>query len=162
MIEEIGVIKAVDQDHIWVETQIKSTCGSCQAESNCGTGTVAKAFSPKTETLVLRCAEKARVGQRVRLGIPEQALLGASALMYLLPLFALVGSALLGQWLMPQFGLVHEGYLIAFTLAMTALCFLQVRKHLQTDSKQQYHPRLLGLLPPEQQVIEVQQIELQK
>lgn len=150
MIEELGTIKAVDKDHIWVETTIKTTCGGCVANDHCGTGTVARAFSPKTQTLIFRCSKRAEVGQQVKLGIPEEALLSASALMYMLPLLVLVVSALLGQYLLPFFNLHNELWLIAFSFVATGLSFVKVRRMLQRDDKQVYQPRLLKILPTEQ------------
>ena len=74
MIEEIGVICAIEhhnsQQVVLVETQIKSTCGSCEAQSNCGTGAIAKVFASKRETLRFRLNEMVEVGQKVSLGIP--------------------------------------------------------------------------------------------
>jgi sigma-E factor negative regulatory protein RseC len=91
MIEEIGVICAIEQHEsqqvVIVETQIKSTCGSCEAQSNCGTGAIAKVFASKRETLRFRLNDMVEVGQKVSLGIPEENLLKASAMVYCLPLF---------------------------------------------------------------------------
>ena len=76
MIEEIGVICAIEHDNsqqvVLVETQIKSTCGSCEAQSNCGTGAIAKVFASKRETLRFRLNELVVVGQKVSFGIPEK------------------------------------------------------------------------------------------
>ncbi len=152
MIEEIGVITAVDKDHIWVETQIKTTCGTCQAQDHCGTGTVAKAFAPKTEKLILRCKQPAQVGQQVKLGIEEQQLLGASALMYLLPLFTLVAVALGAQALLPKFGLEHELWIVASAFLATYGCFRWLRKHAQGDTEHRFQPKLISLLPVEQTI----------
>jgi sigma-E factor negative regulatory protein RseC len=158
MIEEIGTITAVDDDHIWVETQIKTTCQSCVANDDCGTGAVAKAFSPKTEQLILRCHDAAKVGQKVKLGIPEQHLLNASALVYLLPLMALIGSAVLGQWALPVLNLHSELWLVLFTFAVTTFCFMAIKKHIKTDKSERYHPILLALVPLHENKIEIQQI----
>ncbi|GGD67596.1 SoxR reducing system RseC family protein [Lacimicrobium alkaliphilum] len=147
MIEELGTIKAVDKDHIWVETMIKTTCGGCVANDHCGTGTVARALSPKTQTLIFRWSKHAEVGQQVKLGIPEEALLGASALMYMVPLIALVLSALLGQYALPYIELQSELWVVLFSFSTTALAFWKVRRMLQRDDKQIYQPRLLRILP---------------
>lgn len=155
MIEEIGTITAVDADHIWVETQIKTTCSGCEANENCGTGVVAKAFAPKTDKLIFRCHQHAEVGQKVKLGIPENALLSASALVYMLPLFVLVVTALAGQYLLPLIGLNHEGFIILSAFVATALSFWWVKARVQQDRGHQYKPRLLELLPAEQSSIPI-------
>lgn len=157
MIEEIGVITAVDRDHIWVETEIKSTCGSCQAESSCGTGVVAKAFSPKKERLILRCRQTTKVGQKVKLGIEENSLLGASALMYLLPLAVLIGAALLSQTLLPLAGLNSELWTIALSFFCTWLCFRWLKNKVLNKEETKFQPKLLAILPSEDQLIPVKQ-----
>lgn len=147
MIEEIGVIKAVDGDHIWVETQIKTTCGGCEANAHCGTGGMARAFTPKTQTLIFRYPQPAQIGQRVKLGVPEQDLLGASVLVYLLPLLALLAAALVSPWLLSQLSLQGEGWVVLTSLSAMACCFLLVRRSLKRAPVQRYHPVLLEVIP---------------
>ena len=147
MIEEIGTITAVDDDHIWVETQIKTTCSGCQANDNCGTGVVAKAFAPKKDKLIFRCHQRAKVGQKVKLGIPEQALITASALVYMLPLLVLVTSVLVAQSLLPLWGFEHEGFVILSAIVSTGVAFLWVRSKVKQDKNHHYQPRLLEILP---------------
>lgn len=158
MIEEIGTITAVDEDHIWVETEIKSTCGSCAVNDNCGTGVVAKAFAPKKEVLILRCQQQAEVGQQVKLGIPESQLLSASALVYMLPLTVLVLSALLGQWSLAQFGLTSELWIIGLAAVSTCLSFIWVKQKLSADTTHKYKPRLIALLPAKSSQIDVKEL----
>ncbi|MCC2614700.1 SoxR reducing system RseC family protein [Aestuariibacter halophilus] len=147
MIEEIGQISRVDNDHIWVETEIKTTCGSCEAQSSCGTGAVAKAFAPKKDTLILRCREPAEVGQKVKLGIPEQQLVKASALMYLIPLAVLIATALTGQWLMTSMGIENELWLVGACLLTGLASFVTLRRMFEKPGEDAYHPRLLAILP---------------
>jgi len=149
MIEEIGVITAVDKDHIWVETEVKTTCGSCEAQENCGTSVVAKAFSPKKEQLILRCSEEAEVGQRVKLGIQESHLVNASALIYVVPLIALIASALGAQAALPLLGLSNELWIIGFAFFTTFLCFRWIKSAMQVNTVQKFQPRLLAILPYE-------------
>lgn len=158
MIEEIGTITAVDQDHIWVETQIKTTCQSCVANDNCGTGTVAKAFSPKTEQLILRCHQDAKIGQKVKLGIPEQHLLNASALVYLLPLVMLVVSAIVAQTMLPILGASSELWIVGCSLLTTTACFLMIKRYVKADKSDRFQPKLLALIPLEEEQIAIQQL----
>lgn len=156
MIEEVGRVAAVDEQHIWIETEIKTTCSACQANDNCGTGTIAKAFSPKTETLKLPRFQNVKVGQQVKLGIPEKSLLSASALVYMLPLLVMVISAVLGPFLLAQLALEHELFVVAFTLLTTSASFAWVRHHISQQAPERYQPRLLEVLP----VSDIQFIEL--
>ncbi|GGO73776.1 SoxR reducing system RseC family protein [Bowmanella pacifica] len=158
MIEELGVIKAVDQDHIWVETQIKTTCGGCSVNQDCGTGAVARGLSPKSQLLIFRCTKPATIGQQVKLGIPEEDLLGASALMYLLPLLVLMASVLLGSAFLPAVGLQHELWSVLLAAIFTALSFWQIKRYLQSAKRSQYQPRLLELLPYHGQTLDVVEV----
>ncbi len=162
MIEEIGVICAVDQHNsqqfVLVETQIKSTCGSCEAQSNCGTGAIAKVFASKRETLSFRLNELVEVGQKVSLGIPEENLLKASAIVYCLPLFTLVLSAVIGQSILPLAGLMAEGWLILFSAFNTYITFRFVRRFLSNSDQGDFHPRILKVFPLEIDNIQVKQL----
>lgn len=162
MIEEIGIICAIEQHNsqqvILVETQIKSTCGSCEAQSNCGTGAIAKVFATKRETLRFRLNEIVEVGQKVSLGIPEENLLKASVMVYCLPLLSLVLSALAGQTLLPLLGLMAEGWLILFSAICTYLTFRFVRRFLSRSDEGEFHPRILKVFPLEIHNIQVKQV----
>jgi sigma-E factor negative regulatory protein RseC len=151
MMEEIGIITAVERrnslQYIWVETQIKSTCGGCQANDECGTGIVAKAFSPKKEQLSLPCEQTAKVGQEVKLGIPEDRLLSASALVYLLPLVAMLCTALATQYSLPLLGLQAEGWIIASAIIAAALSFYWLSYYFKQAKQADYQPQLISLLP---------------
>jgi sigma-E factor negative regulatory protein RseC len=162
MIEEIGVICAIEHDNsqqvVLVETQIKSTCGSCEAQSNCGTGAIAKVFASKRETLRFRLNEFVEVGQKVSLGIPEENLLKASAMVYCLPLFALVLSAVIGQSILPLVGLMAEGWLILFSAFNTYITFRFVRRFLSSSDQGDFHPHILKVFPLEIDNIQVKQL----
>ncbi|MGK0267598.1 MAG: sigma-E factor negative regulatory protein RseC [Paraglaciecola sp.] len=162
MIEEIGVICAIEHDNsqqvVLVETQIKSTCGSCEAQSNCGTGAIAKVFASKRETLRFRLNELVEVGQKVSLGIPEENLLKASAMVYCLPLFALVLSAVIGQSILPLVGLMAEGWLILFSAFNTYITFRFVRRFLSSSDQGDFHPHILKVFPLEIDNIQVKQL----
>ena len=162
MIEEIGVVCAVEHRNsvqvVLVETQIKSTCGSCEAQSNCGTGAIAKVFASKRETLRFQLKELVEVGQKVSLGIPEENILKASALVYCLPLLALVISALVGQSILPLVGLMAEGWLILFCTICSYLTFRFVRRFLSRSDQGEFYPRILKVFPLEKDNIQVKQV----
>jgi sigma-E factor negative regulatory protein RseC len=149
LIEETGIITAIKGEQICVETQIKSTCSGCQVNSHCGTGVVARALSPKKQQLVLDCKQQVQVGQQVKLGIPEQTLLSASALVYLLPVVTLLVTVILAQlWLN------SEGAVIASALITSSLSFVAARSLLQRRPEQ-YQPRLIAVIPQSISVTEI-------
>ena len=158
MIEEVGTVTAVDEKHIWVETQVKSTCGACEANQDCGTGTIAKAFAPKTEQLVLPRTCDVQVGQEVKLGIPERHLLLASAVMYLLPLVVMILVATASSLLLPRLGLTGELWVVGAAFAATALSYILIKRLLGQGGKQAFTPALLGVYPTADKRIPVTQI----
>jgi sigma-E factor negative regulatory protein RseC len=98
------------------------------------------------------------VGQKVSLGIPEENLLKASALVYCLPLLALVLSALVGQSILPLIGLIAEGWLILFSAFSTYFTFRFVRRFLSRSDQGDFYPRILRIFPLEIDNIQVKQV----
>ena len=80
-----------------------------------------------------------RIGETVEIGLPEQSLLKLAFIAYTIPLFVLIFSVLLGNYLF-----VEEWQNIVFTSVMTALAFVIVKllnRHLQRQKK--YQPILI-------------------
>ncbi|MGS2721899.1 SoxR reducing system RseC family protein [Paraglaciecola aestuariivivens] len=151
MIKEVGKICAIEQAQsgqvIWVETQIKTTCGSCQAQNNCGTGAIAKVLGNKTQRLKFNYDKAVKIGQQVSLGVTEESLLKASMLMYLLPMFVLLCSALAGTLVLPTMGLTSELWIIGLAGVTTYLAMRVVKYKLNRTSNTQYSPQILQVLP---------------
>jgi sigma-E factor negative regulatory protein RseC len=141
MIEETGVVKKVQGNEVWIETQIKTTCGTCHVSNNCGTSVVAKAFTAKPELLKLSSPHLLKEGQSVKLGIPEEQLIGASVLMYLLPILVLIMSVASIQYFIPS---LHEIWQVVFGFSATAISFWQVSKYAKRQDKGQFSPVILG------------------
>lgn len=165
MIEEIGEVCVVEQREpgqqkqvVWVETQIKSTCGSCEAQSNCGTGAIAKVFAHKREKLRFEINETVSIGQKVKLGIPEENLLKASALVYFLPLCVLVISALAAQFLLPLIGLTNEVWVVLCSFLSTFMAFKGISKYTNAAEHPDYYPQILSFIPTQNQQIKIKQI----
>lgn len=142
MIEEMGTVIAVEDDGVWVETQIKTTCSSCQASESCPTSTVAKAFSPKANHVKLQVPCSLVVGQQVKMGISELALLRASWMVYMVPLLLLLVSATTLSWLIPN---LHE----LIVLLCACICALGGFWWASASAKKshniaKYHPIFLG------------------
>lgn len=99
MIEETGLVVSVRGDLAEVAGQPRSACGGCAVNGACGTSLLARYLGSRRLSLQARNAVGARPGERVVIGLPEGALLEASALAYLVPLAALVGGAVAGAWM---------------------------------------------------------------
>ena len=148
MSEELATVVAIEGDHAWVECERRSACSGCQQQSNCGTGTVAKAFPLKAPRLRVRLTAEVSVGQQIRLGIPQESLLRGAALVYVLPLFCLLAGALLGQlWLAPLLS-GGEGIPILCCLLGGVLGFLLVRYFSNRLDQGRYGPQMLGVVVP--------------
>jgi sigma-E factor negative regulatory protein RseC len=162
MLEEIGVVSSIekqaDSQIICVETQIKSTCGSCEAQSNCGTGAIAKVFANKREKLTFNYQGVISIGQQVKLGIPEQSLLKASSLVYILPIFVLIFSALLAQNVLPLIGLTAELWVIICAFSAAGLSFKGINIYLNQTNFDDYHPKILSVLPLDSKCIQFIQL----
>lgn len=104
MLEEYGTVVALEDDYAWVETRRGSACGSCDSSAGCGVGSLARFFNQKPSRIRVANTQSARVGQQVRLGLDEQALLRSSLWAYLMPLVLMFAAALgyetlAGTWL---------------------------------------------------------------
>lgn len=147
MIEETGVVKQVDKNHITIETQMKNACASCAQKSHCGTGVIARAVASRShlvDVISERDLSDITPGQTIKIGIPEADLIRASALVYLLPLLALVSAALFGQLLLPMLGLNAEGWLILFTFIWVAIALRLIRFRTREQCSQRFQPQIIS------------------
>lgn len=95
MIEEPGVVVAVEADGVWVATQRKTTCGSCAAKAACGQGLLNSLAADKKPHQVKVATDLVlRAGDQVTLGISENTLVRGAFLVYMLPLLMMFAGAL--------------------------------------------------------------------
>ena len=141
MIEEIGTVVNTEPGYAWIETKVKTTCSSCVANDNCGTSVVAKAFTPRPEHLRIEVPCELQLGQSVKIGIPEQHLLSASAWVYLVPIVTLLASAALLQSLV----LMPEPAVILLSFAFTFGAYYLVSRRFKSNRlSKHYQPIFLG------------------
>lgn len=98
MIEENAIVVATEGEFAWLETERKSTCGSCAARKGCGTGVLAKVVGRKMTRVVALNRAGAHAGDTVIVGIDERSLVRGSLAVYAAPLLALFAGALLGEY----------------------------------------------------------------
>jgi len=101
MLEAEGVIVKIGQEGVFVETSRASACGSCSSKEGCGTSTLSQLLGSKASTFKVLNPIGAALGERVVIGMEEEALLKSSLLMYLVPLAFLLVGAIFGGWLAP-------------------------------------------------------------
>lgn len=99
MITESGTVIALREDRVWVQTIRQSACESCSARSGCGQRVLASASGGRANQVLVENTVGARVGDDVTIGIDEQALLGASLIVYALPLVLMVLASIAGHQL---------------------------------------------------------------
>ncbi|NQY64870.1 MAG: SoxR reducing system RseC family protein [Alteromonadaceae bacterium] len=112
MMQEKAVVIAVNQDLITVQSQVKSTCSSCQQVDTCGSGLVAKALPKRKLALDLTTSLDVKVGDSVTLAIPEKNLLQTAWQVYLWPLIGLISFSAIGQFFVQSQVLPHELFAI--------------------------------------------------
>ncbi len=126
--QERGRIVAIDGNALWVETIQQSTCGSCSAQKGCGQGLLNKLGDGKRNHIRVLLgdapASSYKLGEQVEFSVSDNVLLKSAAIVYLLPLLAmLAGMGLTQQWSSSQ-GLAAIGALLGFVVG-----FLLVRLH---------------------------------
>lgn len=97
MITETGKVVAVSGEHAWIQTIRTRACKSCSARNGCGQKLLATASGGRANQVRVVNSVNACVGQDVTLGIDENALLGASVLVYALPLLLMVAASVAGH-----------------------------------------------------------------
>ncbi len=142
LLEETARVIEVSNGRLIAETASRSSCSHCGAGS-CSTSVVARLFGLRRNRLLIANTLGARVGDEVVVGIPDQVLVSASLLAYLLPLVAMLGVTAVGDRLgMGEFALS------LLALAGLALGFFTVRWHLRRSASQRYEPRLVRIVAP--------------
>lgn len=140
MITETGKVVAVRGDQVWVQTIRTSACQQCAARHGCGQKALASVTGGRANRVLVANSVGARVGDEVLIGIPEEALLGASFLAYALPLLGLVAGSLAGH------SMGAGGDLPALTGGITGLVAgLAVAALRQRQKRSGYEPRLLRI-----------------
>jgi len=99
MVEGIAQVVEVDGKLAWLVPEQTTSCGGCASASACG----AKGIGTTASRLELRRFQLVndaglRVGERVVVGIRENALLRASITAYVIPLATLLATGALAQW----------------------------------------------------------------
>ncbi|QBQ62976.1 transcriptional regulator [Actinobacillus indolicus] len=138
MIEQATVI-GYQNGVALVQCQAKAGCGSCVANQSCGTKALSalagEKFAPQFE---LSVETPLQIGDKIEIGLAEQSLLLSVFWLYVIPLIALIISALvLSQWIQNELW-VALGIFIA-----TALTFLWVKKTVSKKSQAQFIPVFL-------------------
>lgn len=113
MLEQTGTVVEANDDWLWVETQSRSACSQCGTGS-CSTSVIARWFGVKRNRLQLVNSLRAKPGQQVVIGIPDQVLVAVSLRAYLVPILGMLGAAALA-------GLLNAGEGVQALMAIAGL-----------------------------------------
>jgi sigma-E factor negative regulatory protein RseC len=138
VITETGKVVALKGDYAWVQTIRHTACESCSVRQGCGQRVLSAATGGRASQILVENTILAGVGDEVTIGIDEQALLGASLLVYALPLTLMVIASIVGH----QLSGGQDSAAIAGAVAGLVSGFVLSRK-LQGDSGGRFEPKLL-------------------
>ncbi len=117
MIEEQAQVVEIKGDVLLLQAQTQSACGSCAANKGCGTSLLSKVVGRKFTQFQADNSVNANVGDTVIVGIPEDALLKGSMVMYLIPIVAMLIFALLADYFLTEL-MPSRDLMIAVTAIM--------------------------------------------
>lgn len=89
MLEERGVVVAINDKFAIVQTKRMSYCTRCVANKGCSTASLASVLGQKYTEVKVVNHEGVKVGEQVVIGLEEIALLKGSLALYLLPLLSM-------------------------------------------------------------------------
>ena len=154
MVEETASVLKVDGDIVWVQAIQQSACGSCQAQKGCGHSLLAKVGQKQIDIPVLRNGINVNIGDQVIIGVAEQAILKSSMIMYGIPLLSMMFVAMTSTMMG-----VPEGGTILLSFVSLLLGFLWVNFRSKGLDLEQWNPKLIRNVNPEQASIPMCEIE---
>lgn len=143
MITETGRVVGVAGDRVWVQTIRTSACESCSARHGCGQRVLAGVSGGRANQVLVANSLGARVGDEVTVAIDEAALLGASLLVYAVPLVSMVAGAVLGHQLSVGHA-ANEAVAMMGAATGLALGFLAARRG-QSRTTKTWEPTLVDV-----------------
>lgn len=121
--QEEGVVVQTRAGLAQVETTQQEACKSCGAQQAC------HALSGSKKRVVSAVNQvQAKTGDRVLLSMPRKGVLGATFLVYMVPVMALIAGAALGKRLAPSWGWEGQTGAVILGLAALVLAWLVLRR----------------------------------
>ena len=127
MLESRAIVIQLQGEEALVQPLSTGGCGNCDSEGGCGSGTLSKMFcSNNPRHFKVRNDVRAKVGDEVRVSLPDGALLRGAMKMYVLPLMRLLVGGIAGGSLTDSAAL-RDAYAVAGALAGMLLGFILAR-----------------------------------
>ena len=139
--KQSGIIISVNDDRAKVMLQRQTACGDCKA---CKLGSE----DAKIEVDAINSVN-AKIGDHVEIDIEHQSFLSAAFIMYLLPLFALIGGIFIGNAILNMVGMTEYKDLGSglFGLLLTAITYIIIRsKEKSFRSNKKFIPIITSIL----------------
>ena len=141
MIEEQAIVIQTRGNHVEIKMQRQSACNHCDLNRGCGTGAIGRLLGHRSKPLIIETSLPLKMGDQVVLGMPDSSFLTASLLIYGLPLFTLVCSAMLGQLLFNG----SEGLVLGFALSGFVAGLVFSARKAKTRFSTEFSPRILQI-----------------
>ena len=117
-----------------LEAVTRAACNACAARQGCGTSVLSKWVGRKFTRFQAQNTINAQVGDEVVVGLAEEAMLKGSVVVYLLPLLAMIGFALLADSLISADSGSRDLLVLISAVAGFALMLVISRLFLSTGS----------------------------
>ena len=134
MIEERARVIAIEGNNLLLEAEARSACNACAVRQGCGTSVLSRWIGRKFTRFQAPNTVNASVGDEVVVGIAEDAMLKGSVLVYLLPLLAMIGFALLADSMIAAEAAARDLLVLISAVAGFALMLVISRLFLSTGS----------------------------
>ena len=105
LIEQVAIVTYVKDGFAWVETNRQTACNGCAAHKGCGTAALARVLGRRRNRVRAVNAVGARAGDRVMVGLAEDAFIQVSLAVYLVPVLAMLVGAGAGELFAIKLGL---------------------------------------------------------
>lgn len=135
MIEETATVIAIEHGQLVLQAGARTACGGCAARKGCGTAALSGWLGRKVVQIRADNTVDAQIGDEVVVGLREDALLSGSVRIYLLPLLALMLSALLADRLLDAGQPGRDLLIMLAAVAGFGLMLLGSRSRLLADSR---------------------------
>jgi len=154
MIEESGVVVAVDGEFAFVETQRKTSCQSCSVNKGCGTHTLSKVMGNRATRVRALNNIGADVDDVVVVALAEDALVKGSLAVYSVPLISMLLFALFAQWSIGS-STTGEGWVVLSALAGLMIGFYWLRGFsAKIAQDKRYQPVIIRRQPADVSIVE--------
>ncbi len=139
MIEETVIVVGVEGDQLLLEARNRSACGGCAAAQGCGTASLSRVLGRKVARFRVKNTVAASTGDTLVVGLSGKALLRGALLVYLLPLLAMMLSAVLADALLVDGVSGKEALVIVAGLAGLAVSLAWLRRYFSRQTVRHRH-----------------------